>query len=132
MKEEIWESDDYADWIEWVADEEKKRQALTSLANSGVPTLLQVQQIDNSASCKVLESQTMGTKESSEDSRWRDICQKLRIDPGLDELKRPMLWKVLERYQDVFAWNKGELGCCTVGEHSIDTQGFPPCRVAPG
>jgi hypothetical protein len=32
----------------------------------------------------------------------------------------------------VFAWNKGELGCCTVGEHSIDTQGFPPCKVAPG
>jgi hypothetical protein len=132
MKEEIWESDDYADWIEWVADEEKKRQALTGLANSGVPTLLQVQQIDNSACCKVLENQTVGTKELSEDSRWRDICQKLRIDPGLDELKRPMLWKVLERYQDVFAWNKGELGCCTVGEHSIDTQGFPPCRVAPG
>jgi len=25
-----------------------------------------------------------------------------------------------------------ELGCCTVGEHSIDTQGLPPCRVAPG
>jgi hypothetical protein len=32
----------------------------------------------------------------------------------------------------VFAWNKGELGCCTFGEHSIDTQGFPPCKVAPG
>jgi predicted aspartyl protease len=121
MKEEIWESDDYADWIEWVADEEKKRQTLTGLANSRVPTLLQVQQIDNSASCKVLENQTVGTKESSEDSRWRDICQKLQIDLGLDELKRPMSWKVLERYQDVFAWNKGELGCCTVGEHSIDT-----------
>jgi hypothetical protein len=37
----------------------------------------------------------------------------------------------LERYQDVFAWNKGELGCCTIGEHSIDTQGFPPCKVFP-
>ncbi len=31
----------------------------------------------------------------------------------------------------MFAWNKGELGCCTVGEHTIDTQGFPPCKVAP-
>ncbi|CAM6067966.1 unnamed protein product [Sphagnum tenellum] len=56
IKEEIWESDDYADWIEWVADEEKKRQALTGLANSEVTTLLQIQQLDNSASCKVLES----------------------------------------------------------------------------
>jgi hypothetical protein len=43
-------------------------------------------------------------------SRGEDICQKLRIDQNLDELKRPLLWKMLERYQDVFAWNKGELG----------------------
>ncbi len=39
---------------------------------------------------------------------------------------------MLDNYQDVFAWNKGELGYCTIGEHSIDTQGFPPCRVPPG
>jgi hypothetical protein len=30
-----------------------------------------------------------------------------RIDQGLDELKRPLLWNLLDRYQDVFAWNKG-------------------------
>jgi hypothetical protein len=35
-------------------------------------------------------------------------------------------------YQDVFAWNKKELGCCTIGEHNIDTQGFPPCNMTPG
>ncbi len=49
------------------------------------------------------------------DTRWKDICQKLRIDQDLDELKRPLLWKLLQRYQDVFAWNKGELGCCKSG-----------------
>jgi len=37
------------------------------------------------------------------DTRWKDICQKLRIDQDLDELKRPLLWKLLQRYQDVFA-----------------------------
>jgi hypothetical protein len=132
MEEEIWESDDYADWIEWVADEEKKRQALSGLANPKVPTLLQIQQVDDNASWKVLEGQAAGTKESNKDSKWEDICEKLRIDLGLDELKRPMLWGVLERYRDVFACNKGELGCCTVGEHSIDTQGFVPCRATPG
>jgi hypothetical protein len=42
MEEEIWESDDYADWIEWVADEKRKRQALLGLANPEVPTLLQI------------------------------------------------------------------------------------------
>jgi len=50
----------------------------------------------------------------------------------LEEEKRKELWRVLERYQNVFAWNKGELGCCTIGEHFVDTQGFPPCKASPG
>ncbi len=65
-------------------------------------------------------------------NRWREIYQQIKVDTGLDKEKQPQLWKVLERYQDVFAWNKGELGCCTIGEHFVDTQGFPPCRVSPG
>jgi len=65
-------------------------------------------------------------------TRWKEICQKIRVDHSLDGDKRQQLWKVLERYQDVFAWNKGELGCCTIGEHSVDTQGFPPYKVSPG
>jgi len=36
---------------------------------------------------------------------------------------------VLSRF---FAWNKGELGCCIIGKHSMDMQGFPPCKVSPG
>jgi len=31
----------------------------------------------------------------------------------------------------VFAWHKGELGQCFIGEHSIDTQGLPPYRMTP-
>jgi hypothetical protein len=53
--------------------------------------------------------------------RWEEICQKIWVDHNLDEETRQQLLKVLGRYQDVFAWNKGELGCCTIGEHSIDT-----------
>ncbi len=55
-------------------------------------------------------------------TRWGEICQQIRIDSNLVE-GRQQLWKILERYQDVFAWNKGELGCCTVGEHFVDMQG---------
>jgi hypothetical protein len=132
MKEETGESDDYANWIKWVADEEQKKQAPSGATNVEAPALLQVQQLNDAVLCKNFEDQITTMEESGVDSRWKDICQKIRIDPGLDELKRPLLWKVLERYQDVFAWNKGELGCCTVGEHSIDTQGFVPCRATPG
>ncbi len=30
------------------------------------------------------------------------------------------------------AWNKGEQACCTIGEYSVNAQGFPPCKVSPG
>jgi hypothetical protein len=131
IKEELSDADDYADWIRWMADEEHCKQNPSKAANvTGESVLLQVQQMEVTAS-----SSTVG-KEITDDlkgkGRWGDISQKLRIDQGLDELKRPLLWKLLDRYQDVFAWNKGELGCCTAGEHSIDTQGFPPCRATPG
>jgi hypothetical protein len=49
----------------------------------------------------------------------------------LDKEKQ-QLWKVLKCYQDVFAWNKGELGYCTIEKHSMDTQSFPPCKVSLG
>ncbi len=50
----------------------------------------------------------------------------------MDDEGQQQIWGILERYQDVFAWNKGELSCCTIGEHCIDTQGLPPCRASPG
>jgi hypothetical protein len=64
--------------------------------------------------------------------RWKEICQRIRIDTELDDGGQQQIWGMLEQYQDVFAWNKGELGCCTIGEHCIDTQGFPPCKASPG
>jgi len=64
--------------------------------------------------------------------RWKEICERIKIDTDLGEHGQQQLWEILERYQDIFAWNKGELGCCTIGEHSIDTQGFPPCKAPPG
>ncbi|CAM5999720.1 unnamed protein product [Sphagnum balticum] len=35
-----------------------------------------------------------------EDTRWEDICQKLRIDQNLDELKRSLLWTLLESQEE--------------------------------
>jgi hypothetical protein len=72
----------------------------------------------------LLDDQKMST-------RWEEISQKIRINHNLEEEKKQQLWKMLGNYQDIFARNKGELGCCTIGEHFIDTQGFPPCRVSP-
>jgi hypothetical protein len=131
MKEELSDADDYADWIRWAADEEHCKQNPSEAANvTGKSVLLQVQQMEVIASSSIVRKEI--TDDLKGKGRWGDISQKLRIDQGLDELKRPLLWNLLDRYHDVFAWNKGELGCCTIGEHSIDTQGFPPCRATPG
>jgi hypothetical protein len=54
-------------------------------------------------------------------TKWQEICQRIRVDTSLDKKKQQQLWKVLENYQDVFAWNKGELGCYTIEEHYVDT-----------
>jgi hypothetical protein len=131
MKEEITDDDDYADWIRWAADGEGCKKGLSQTTEATKESvLLQIQEVETTPSNdKVREHIADGLKD---DMRWKDICQKLRINQDLDELRRSLLWRLIGRYQDVFAWNKGELGCCTIGEHAINTQGFPPCRVAPG
>jgi hypothetical protein len=131
LKEEITDDEDYADWIQWAAEEEQRMQSLLETAIAAEESvLLQLQQVEVADSGGCVEERIM--RNPKEDTRWGEICQKIIIDQHLDKGMERQLWCVLEQYQDVFAWNKGELGCCDVGEHQIDTQGFPPCKVAPG
>jgi hypothetical protein len=132
MKEEIIDSDDYADWIQWVSDAEQGKQVISATSkHEGAPVLLQLQQVNNDLFPNKFKEQLSVSDNSRADSRWAEISQKIRVDQNLDQAKGQELWGILEHYQDVFAWNKRELGCCTIGEHSIDTQGYPPCRVSP-
>jgi hypothetical protein len=102
MKEEITDADDYADWIQWAADGEHHKQNLSeAVSATGGSVLLQVQRMEITASGGKVREQIIDDLKG--DTRWKDIRQKLRIDQGLNELKRPLLWKLLERYQDVFA-----------------------------
>jgi hypothetical protein len=64
-------------------------------------------------------------------SRWEKIKKLIKVDLELDAALAKELWDLLENYADVFAWNKGELGCCVIREHIVDTHGFPPCRTSP-
>jgi hypothetical protein len=146
MNEELTEVDDYVDWIRWVADAEQSRCAKRTLDAAvtfvlqqpspcdvlSIPTLRQVAQIKDDDSDRSTTERLDPSSHEEMDTRWNEICRQIRIDGNLDEGRQQQLWKILERYQDVFAWNKGELGCCTVGEHFVDTQGFPPCRASPG
>ncbi len=98
---------------------------------SSIPALLQTVQTKDGNSDGSHTEQLTSSNHDEMDTRWREICQRIKIDTSLEEERQQQLWRVLERYQDVFAWNKGELGCCTIGEHFVDTQGFPPCKASP-
>jgi hypothetical protein len=131
IKEELTDEDDYADWIQWAANEERRMQSVSEATIAAEESvLLQLQQMEIADSSGDVKERI--AKNPKEETRWGEICQKIRIDQHLEKGMAQQLWSVLERYQDVFAWNKGELGCCTIGEHVIDTQGYPPCRVTPG
>ncbi len=131
LTEELTDADDYADWIRWATEEEQRMPNLSEAANAVEESvLLQIQQLEITNSSGDIEDRI--AKNPKEDTRWGEICQKIRIDPHLEKGMERQLWSVLEQYQDVFAWNKGELGYCTVGEHTIDTQGYPPCNTTPG
>jgi hypothetical protein len=148
MTEEIADGDDYADWIKWVSNAEESKQTVhESTHDVPVPLLLQqlcpehdsvilmllqtVQVKNGDCDCKPTEK-FASSSHLELGIRWKEICERIKIDTNLGEHGQQQLWEILERYQDVFAWNKGELGCCTIGEHSINTQGFPPCKTSPG
>jgi hypothetical protein len=134
--------------MRWVSDAEQSRQTMCECTpdatvtlllqqpslrdTSSIPTLLQVVQMKDGDSNRSTTELWGSSSHEEMDFRWREICQRIKIDNSLDEGRQQQLWKILERYQDVFAWNNGELGCCTVGEHFVDTQGFPPCKASPG
>jgi hypothetical protein len=137
MTEEITDGDDYADWIKWAADAEKNRQTVhKSIHDVLVPLLLQ-QHYSKHASAIPMLLQTVQMEDGNSDFEhiekfgssnhcelgiiWKEICERIKIDADLGECGKQQLWGILERYQDVFAWNKGELGCCTISQHSIDT-----------
>jgi len=66
------------------------------------------------------------------DERRDEIWSEIKFDKTLSKNQAEELWTLLEDFKGVFAWHKRELGCCTIGEHVIDTQGFPPCHTTPG
>jgi hypothetical protein len=82
MKEEVTDDDDYADWIRWAADAEQRKQNLLEAANAGEGSvLLQIQQMEIADPSGCVKELIM--KNPKEDTRWGEICQKIRIDQRL-------------------------------------------------
>jgi hypothetical protein len=104
MTEEFTDADDYADWIRWASDVEQSRQAvyettqtspiplllqqISPIHDSLIPVLLQAVQVkDDDFDYKPTEKLTSSNHQEV-DNRWGEICQRIKIDPGLDDVKQ--------------------------------------------
>jgi hypothetical protein len=137
MTEESSDGDDYADWIKWSFDAEENRSTECETARDVLEKVLLQQHMSDHGSVipaifqttharteesnrKTNEGYVLGNHSVSE-IRWKEICERIKVDVDLDEHGQQQLWATLEKYKDVYAWNKGELGHYTISEHSIDT-----------
>lgn len=80
---------------------------------------------------KLAKPQPTINHHNNNDNCYEEIKSKINVYPTFDQKKGRQSWNLLDQFQYVFAWNKKELGCCSVGEHIVDTQGFPPCGTTP-
>jgi hypothetical protein len=101
MAEEVIDSDDYADWIRWASNAEQSRHAVhesiqdlpvplllqqpSPIHNSSIPVLLQtIQMKDGNLDCKPAKKLASSNHQEM-DNRWREICQRIKIDTELDD-----------------------------------------------
>jgi len=73
MREELTDADDYADWIQWADDEERRMQSLSEAAIAAEESvLLQIQWMEIDDSGGGFEERIM--KNPKEETRWGEIC----------------------------------------------------------
>jgi hypothetical protein len=137
MTEENSDGDDYADWIKWLADAKENRLSVCESARHVlgavllqqhkpnrdfvIPMMLQTAQASTDELDRKTNEGCVSCSHSESEVRWREICERIKVNADFDEHGQQQLWATLEKYKDVFAWNKGELGYCTISEHNIDT-----------
>jgi hypothetical protein len=67
-----------------------------------------------------LNTNVGGQWKVEDESMWEEIRKLIKVDLELDVELAMGLWALLENYVNIFAWNNGELGCCIIGERTID------------
>jgi hypothetical protein len=101
MNEEVTDVDDYADWMRWVANAEQSKRAMSESTpdatmtlmlqqpglryTSSIPTLLQAVQMKDGDFGRSTTELLRSSNQDEMGTRWREICQRIRIDDSLDE-----------------------------------------------
>jgi hypothetical protein len=63
----------------------------------------------------------LGFLPDKEIDKWADIKSKIKVDPDISSDKTKQLCELFDRFLDVFAWHKGELGYYKIRKHIVDT-----------
>ncbi len=87
MKEEISESVDYGDWIQWVSDAEERRTRSRQIAGcTESPVVLQTHRLTKDEDLSRRSATSTGCSNMS--TRWEEISQRIRIDHDLGEERK--------------------------------------------
>jgi hypothetical protein len=88
MEEEITYANDYTNWLRWVSDVEQSRQAMyESTHDAAILVLLQVHQIEGDNLDNNSTKQMASSNHDEMSTRWREICQRIKVDTSLDKEK---------------------------------------------
>ncbi len=89
MEEEITDTDDYVNQLKWVFNVEKRKHAIfESTSCAKMLILLQVHEVESGGFHNNYSKQLTLSNNDEVSTRWKEICQKIRVDPNLDEKKR--------------------------------------------
>jgi hypothetical protein len=89
MEEEITYANDYAYWLKWVSNVEQSRHAkYESTHYVAILVLLQVHQVEGGNLDINSTEQLASFNHDEMSTRWREICQRIRVDPNLNKKKQ--------------------------------------------
>jgi hypothetical protein len=101
MTEENSDGDDYADWIKWSVDVEVNMLSVCESArhvlgpmllqqhkpnrDSMIPMMLQTAQVSTDEPDRMTDEGCVSCSHSESEVRWREICERIKVDADLDE-----------------------------------------------
>ncbi len=92
MEKEITNAYDYDNWFKWVSDVEKRKHVVFESINyAKIPVLLQVHQVESGGLNNNSSEQLASSNNDEISMRWKEICQKVWVDPNLDKKKKQQL-----------------------------------------
>ncbi|CAM6076672.1 unnamed protein product [Sphagnum tenellum] len=71
--------------------------------DSVIPAILQADQVVIDKPDHQPGKGTESHNHPKSEDRWKEICERIKVDPNLEEHGQEQLWATLERYKDVFA-----------------------------